>query len=476
MSRKMTKEEYFEREKKSVGTSTLDFTGPVLTGGEGVTAYDLDGSPILDFTSQISLLNTGYVPKEVVSAIRQMSRKIHANISADWPYCVEIKINGRKTEISRAALAERLIRITEDAMPLTERRVHFEVSGATAVNAALKIAKITFLRKRQKEAKDVAGKNFEEAWLDSRLRNIFEKDIFIPSQEELCRFSFLVCRNAFHGRHGDTQCATNSKVKQLWAASSSCAFGRLPFPALEPSWEYTWEYIFKKTKKIIAELEKFAPVIAFLFEPVQGEGGINIPDAHLLKNLVEYLRGRGIYIIADEVQTGLGRTGKMWACEHFDIRPDMIITSKSLGAGIPIGAVIVDADKFPDLEPGMHSGSHHAAALATAGAIANIDLILREDLVGRSYNYGALSLYKLKEIRALYPKEIEDIRGLGLMIGIKFRSVEARDKVVQECKKNGLLLASAGARAIRMTPPLIVNLGEIHRAMFILENTLKSLK
>ena len=152
MARKMTKmtkkEEYFQKEKELIGSSTVVYDGPVLTGGEGVLGFDLDGKHFLDFTGQISLLNTGYVPKEVVSALKQMAGKLPACISADYPYSVEITANKKKKEISRVALAERLIAITSKAMPYPKKRVYFEVSGATAVNASLKIAKIAALRKR----------------------------------------------------------------------------------------------------------------------------------------------------------------------------------------------------------------------------------------------------------------------------------------------------------------------------------------
>ncbi len=471
MARKMTemtkKEEYFQKEKELIGSSTVVYDGPVLTGGEGVYGFDIDGKHFLDGTGQISLLNTGYCPKEVVGALKQMSGKLSACISADYPYSVEITANKKKKEISRVALAERLIAITSKVMPYPKKRVYFEVSGATAVNVALKIAKITALRKRGEQ--DAAGKSFQKVWLDTQLKAAFEKDIFIPSQEELCKFSFLVFRNAFHGRHGDVQCLTNSKVKQMWAASSSCAFGRLPFP----SPNQTDLRDIGTASKIIGELEKFAPVVAFIFEPVQGEGGINVPNDLFLKVLIDNLRKKGIYIIADEVQTGFGRTGKMFACEHFGIEPDMMVLSKSLGAGLALGAVVVNDDKFPDLEPGMHSGSHFADPMAVAGAIANIDMIVEQNLVDRSSCYGAYAIKRLKEIAKKFPKAIADVRGLGLMIGIEFTDTEYRDRVVKECFAQGLLLAPAGSKVIRMTPPLIVSIPEIDKALEIFENVLK---
>lgn len=448
MPEKTAQEEYLEKEKKLIGASTVDFTGPVLTGGKGIFVCNLNGEKFLDFTGQISLLNTGYAPKEVVSAICQMAKKLHSCISADWPYCVKIKINGVEKEISRAALAERLIAISSRAMPCPRKRVHFEISGATAVNLALKIAKITYLRKRE-----VRTENFNR---------FFESDIFIPSQHDLFKFSVLHFGVPFHGRHGDSQGLTKSKVMQLWAASSSCAFGRLPFPSPDIDKPHFW----KKTFEIIDEVRKFAPIVAFVFEPVQGEGGIRVPDPILLKQLGECLKNEDIFIIADEIQTGLGRTGAMFACEHFDINPDMMITSKSLGAGIPIGAVIVDAGQFPDLEPGMHSGSHHATPLAVAAGIANIDLITEKELVRQSYLYGNYAIKQLRNIAEPYPGIIE-VRGLGLMIGIEFKLPSQRDKIIEYCKKHGLLLAPAGSKTIRMTPPLIVTKTQIDKALTI---------
>lgn len=458
MPRKTAQEKYFEREKAVIGSSTVDFNGPVLTGGHGLIAKNLNGEEFLDFTAQISLLNTGYTPEEVVSAICQTAKKLHSCISADWPYLLKIKINGKIKEVSRVALAERLISITSEVMPF-KKRVCFEVSGATAVNLALKIAKITYQRKQGVKTED--------------FNPFFESEVFIPSQEDLFKFSILNFgpRTAFHGRHGDSQGLTNSKTRQLWATSSSCAFGRLPFPTPNIDKRYFWE----KTDEVIHKLRVFAPIVAFVFEPVQGEGGINVPDGELLAELVNYLRGQNIYIIADEIQSGLGRTGKMWACEHFDIQPDMLITSKSLGAGIPTAAVVVNAEKFPDLEPGMHSGSHHSTPLAIAGAIANIDLIIEQDLVAQSALWGAFLFGGLKFIAKSCPK-ITDVRGLGLMIGVEFVSADYRDKVIKYCKANNLLLAPAGSKTIRITPPLIVTIPQIDKALHILGNALASLK
>lgn len=463
MSDKIIKEEYFNKEKQLIGTTTVDFDGPVITGGQGVVGRDLNGKKFLDFTGQISLLNTGYGPKEVVSAICQMTKSgAHSCISADYPYCREINMNRRKLEVSRVALAEKLIEITDKVMPF-KKKVFFEVSGATGVNLAAKIAKITYLRNHGFDEKETLRASLA-------LQSHFESDVLVPSKADFFRFSFLVLRNAFHGRHGEAQLFTNSKPKQLWVCSSSCAVGRLPFPSAGTNKSsFTW-----RVKKIIKDLLEFAPAISFIFEPIQGEGGINVPDANLLKDLVDSLRDEHkIFIVADEVQTGLGRTGKMFACEHFGIEPDIIVLSKSLGAGLPISAVIVNAEKFPDLESGMHSGSHHATPLAAAAAIANIYKIQKEDLVERSRNHGAYLLGRLQLMARNYSGIIREARGLGLMIGIEFQTIELRDQVAKNCKNNGLLVANCGEKVIRMTPPLIVSIPEIDEALDIFETSLR---
>ena len=144
--RKLVKtEEYLKREKEIIGTTTVDMRGPVLRRGKGAVIIDIDGNEYLDFISQIGLVNTGHTPKFVALAIKQQTGQLHACISADWPYQTEIVIGGKKMEVSRVALAEKLVELTDKIMPF-KKRVYFEVSGATTVNLALKIAKYTHLK------------------------------------------------------------------------------------------------------------------------------------------------------------------------------------------------------------------------------------------------------------------------------------------------------------------------------------------
>lgn len=443
-----THEEYMRKEKELIGASTVEYGGPVISHGEGLFFRSLDSRMFLDFTGQVSLVNTGYCPAEVVSAIRQMAGKLHACMAGDWPYCVEIKISGKVKEISRVALAERLVELTDKAMPF-RKRVYFDCKGADAVNLAVKIAKICFQRKK-------------EGIKTEFFRPIFENDIFIPSQENLYRFSLLAFHNAFHGRHGEAHALSDSKMVHSWGISSSSTVLRMDFPILGGKDG-------QAAGAINDILDMYSPrhippIAAFVFEPVQGEGGINIPDGADLKEIVEYAKGKGFCAVADEIQTGFGRTGKMFSCEHWDIRPDMMTLSKSLGAGLAISAVVVNDEKFPNLEPGMHSGSHCADPLACAAAIANIDFILENGLVEQAANHGAYLLGRLKELASRH-KEIIDVRGLGLMAGVEFENADQRTKIIRACVEEGLLLAAAGEKTIRMTPALIVTIPQIDMAI-----------
>ena len=162
----------------------------------------------------------------------------------------------------------------------------------------------------------------------------------------------------------------------------------------------------------------------------------------------------------------------MFACEHFGITPDMICLSKSLGAGLPIGAVVVNAEKFPDFEQGMHSSSFHSHPLSVAAAIANIDFIERINLVEKAANLGAYALERLKKIISSCD-QIVDVIGLGLMIGIELESVSAREKIIESCKDKGLLLAGAGEKTIRFMPPLTVTICQLDKALKIIAESLK---
>jgi len=459
MEKKTATEEYMDRERKSIYTTTVNMGGPVIkTGYSGPWFVDIEERIFLDFTSQVSLLNTGYRHPEVESFLSTQLKSLYSCISADWPFANEVAgLDKNNIEISRAALAEKLIELTDGIMPF-EKKVLFEISGATAVNAAAYLCMAAYLG----ETGRWSTKSFERLFLHRR--------IFIPSSHAPFRFSFLGFKNAFHGRHGIAKLLTDSKAVHLWGSTSGCAVGRLTLP----DGDCTEKDMIKEADYVINHLAKYAPVVAFFFEPVQGEGGINVPNKDGMNFLVEYLREkRGIYIIADEIQSGLGRTGKMFACEHFGIEPDMVILSKSLGAGLPIGAVVANSEKFPDLEPGMHSGSHHCPPMACAAAIANLDVIKRG--IPHAGEMGASAAERLESIAQKFPEIIKEVRGLGLMLGVDFYDVNTRKTVIREAQKRGTLLASCGKSAICVYPPITIEKRDLDYGLNIFEEVLEDL-
>lgn len=457
MKEKTATEEYMDREDNSIYTTTVDKNGPVIRRGDnGPWFVDIEGKRFLDFTSQISLVNTGYNCPDVERFLISQVFTQYSGLSADWPFYNEVPGFDGFAEITRAALAEKLIKLTRNLIS-GKREVMFEVSGATGVNAAAYLAMITYLKK----------KGF---WTTEKFERTFlHRNIFIPSRHDPFRFSFLAFKNAFHGRHGIAKLLTDSKAVHYWGNTSGCAVGRLTLP----STVHRSEDIIEEANDIINRLSSYAPIVGFFFEPIQGEGGINVPNERGMKLLIKYLQGRGINIIADEIQTGLGRTGKMFGCEHFGIQPDMIILSKSLGAGLPIGAVIANVDKFPDLEHGMHSGSHHCPPLACAAAIANLGVIERS--LPNAEKIGNYALGRLSGIAGKFPRIIKEVRGRGLMIGVDFHSVEDRVKVIKEAKNQGLLLAPCGKSTIRICPPINITRDDLGHGLNIFEKALTTL-
>ncbi len=456
-------QKYMDEEKKYLFPTTVDDKGPVIVGGAGSSFQDIEGNLFTDATSQISLNNTGLCHKKVRYYLKAMTDALTSVISADWPYSVRIRKKEDKRSwatISRVELAKKLIKLTDRIMPF-EKLVMFEASGSLAVNVSAKIQRISYLRSR-----GLCSTEELEKLRKQKILSIKHNDMF--------NFSFFAFRKAFHGRHGEAQMLSNSKAVHLWGASSSCSVARLTLP----TGNITKKQI-KDEVDYFLNLRHHPPFIGFFFEPIQGEGGINVPDKDGLVYLVNYLREKGIYIIADEIQTGLGRTGKMFGCEHFGIEPDMILLSKSLGAGLPISAVVANKEKFNYLEPGMHSGSMHASPIPAAAVHANLEVI--EEAVDETKNaqkMGEYALVLLRKIVAKHPDTVWAIRGKGLMIGMEFFDTSVRNAVINLAKKQknlSLLLAPCGKKVIRFCPPIIISAKKLKEQIQIFENVLNEI-
>jgi len=207
-------------------------------------------------------------------------------------------------------------------------------------------------------------------------------------------------------------------------------------------------------------------VAAIVIEPVQGEGGYLIPPKAFFDELQPLARKHGILLVADEVQCGNGRTGKMWASEHFGFVPDILATAKGIASGLPLGATIARAE-IMDWKPGAHASTFGGNPVAVAAALVTLDL-LESELIENAAHVGAYIISRMRD----WPRRfgsVSEVRGLGLMIGIEMESAEARDRVVWQAFQKGVLVLGAGERTVRLSPPLVLTREQAECGISILE-------
>jgi 4-aminobutyrate aminotransferase len=223
-------------------------------------------------------------------------------------------------------------------------------------------------------------------------------------------------------------------------------------------------------------------VAAILIETIAGEGGYMVPTPRFMQKLRELCVKHGILLILDEIQTGVGRTGKMWGFEHFDVVPDIVTVAKGIASGMPVSAVVANRSLMEKWAPGAHGGTYGGNAVGTAAAYATLKVIKEEKLVENSATMGTLLSNGLRAIQAKYPV-IGDVRGLGLMVAVEFvkpdgaPNPDAVAKVIAACFAEKVLLLNCGTfdQAIRIIPPLVVNETQINEFLAIFEQAVASL-
>src|SRR6185369_13468185 len=220
--------------------------------------------------------------------------------------------------------------------------------------------------------------------------------------------------------------------------------------------------------------DKLAPadeVAAIIVEPTQGEGGYIVPEDGFLQGLRDICDQHGILLVADEVQSGAGRTGKMWAVDHWDVKPDILISAKGIASGMTLGAMIARRDLMEHWGPGAHGSTYGGNPVACAAALATIDL-LEEGLIANARVRGEQALRGLAEIRARHASLVTDVRGRGLMLAIEFASADLAEAVQWACFVRGLLVLECGASSLRLSPPLIVSEAEMRTALALLDEAI----
>jgi len=369
--------------------------------GDGCAIEDIDGNVFLDFAAGIAVNSTGHAHPRVSAAIAHQAAELIHFSASDFYLPIY------------AHAAERLARMAPMRGP---NRVFFGNSGAEAVEAGLKLARY-----------------------HTRRPNLV---------------AFL---GAFHGRTMGAVSLTASKAKYhahfgpLLPGVYHVPFGSAGLDELE-------QRVFRR----LMPADEFAAVIV---EPIQGEGGYVVPDAAFFPRLREICDRHGILLIADEVQSGAGRTGKMWAIEHFGVEPDILLTAKGIGSGMPIGAMIARAEVM-DWTTGAHGSTFGGNPVALAALMATLDL-LEEGLIANAAERGEQGLRGLRPLLEHFPDLVRDVRGKGLMIGVQFDSGDTAEAVQMQAFERGLLVLEAGDDCVRMSPPLVVSAEEMATAIRI---------
>jgi len=389
---------------------------------------DVDGNEFIDFYGGIGVLNAGHCPRPVVDAIKEQAEKlVHT--------CFMVSMYEGWVD-----LAEKLIQITPIKGDL---KVTYVNSGAEAVENAIKIAR-SYTKRTGVIAFEMAfhGRTNLAMGLTSKVRPY--KYGFGPFTPEIYKMPSAYCYRCYY---------------------------RSTYPGCGMHCLEQFDRFFA------AEVEAEA-IAAMIIEPVQGEGGFIVPPKEFLPGLKTIAEKHGIVLIADEIQTGFGRTGKMFAVENYGVEPDLMTMAKSIAAGMPLSAVVGKAEIMDAPGPGMIGGTFAGNPLACAAGIATINYIEQEQLSDRAAKIGASVVARLKGMQEKFPL-IGDIRSLGAMIGIelvkdretKEPAKEETAQITQECLSQGLIIISAGVygNVIRMLMPLVITDEQLERALHILE-------
>jgi 4-aminobutyrate aminotransferase len=385
----------------------------VVSRGEGAIVEDVDGNRFLDCCAGIAVVATGHCHPKVVEAIqRQAARLIHMS-GTDFYYQ------------NMVDLAQKLAALTPGGVP---RKVYFGNSGTEAIEAAIKLARCHTGRKQ-----------FVAFYGGFHGRTMGSLALTAGRSGQRKNF-FPVMPGVHHVPYADCYRCPYGKTVDSCAVECAQAIEDPLFRTVLPPDE----------------------VAAIVVEPVQGEGGYLVPPKKFMTEVRRIADRYGILLIFDEVQSGMGRTGTMFASEHFDVVPDIVALAKGIASGLPLSATIARAE-IMDWPPGSHASTFGGNPVAVEASLATIEL-LEKGLIDNAATVGAHMKARLSEFPQRF-SHVGDVRGLGMMIGIelvkdqatKERATELRNRIVQMCFERGLLVLGAGPNTIRVSPPLVLN-------------------
>jgi 4-aminobutyrate aminotransferase len=416
-----------ERDARVLSPSYARDYGFVMERGQGAEVWDVDGNRYIDFAAGIAVNATGHCHPEIVRVIQeQATRFIH--ISSDYYHELMVRVAERIDEIA----------------PMQEDVVVFLAnSGTESVEAAIKLARYATGRRQ-----------------------------------------FIGFLGAFHGRSMGSLSFTASKARQqerffptmpgVWHVPFPDPYHPV-FPTLlnGDEGDAVVNYI---EQELFAEALPPDEVAAILVEPIQGEGGYIVPPPNFFPRLRALCDKYGILLIVDEVQAGMGRTGKWWAIQHWNVEPDIVCIAKGIASGVPMGAMAARKSIGAQWKPGAHGNTYGGNPIAAAAALKTMELI-ENGMMQHAAEMGVWMLDVLAEIQARHPS-IGHVRGKGLMIGVEFvkdratkePAKEMRDWIVHRCFERGLLTLGCGRSVIRFMPPLMIPRHLIEEGLEIFES------
>lgn len=412
-----------ERDERYMSPSYTRIYPLVCARGSGAVIEDVDGNLFLDFTAGIAVTSTGHCHPQVVAAIQDQASKLLHMSGTDFYYQPQID------------LAQRLAELAPGTSP---KRVFFTNSGAEALEAGLKLAR----------------------WHTGRSRA-------------------LAFFGAFHGRTYGAMSLSGSKLVHRRGFSPLVPdIHHVPFPrgcqgCMKPGDVCTCVLQIEETV-----LKRIAPpdeIAAIFVEPIQGEGGYHVPPPGFLPALKQLCQRHGMLLVADEVQTGFGRTGKLFAVDHWNVEPDILCMAKGIASGMPLGAIVARGDVM-DWPPGSHASTFGGNPVSCRAALATVELLEKEYIAnaaarGEQLRKGLLELQRRFAAAG-------DVRGLGLMMALDIvgpgrqPNPALRDELVQAAFREGLLLLGCGESAIRFCPPLCVTSKQVDTALSVLAKVL----
>ncbi len=402
----------------------------VAKRGRGVVVEDVDGNEFLDFSAGIAVVSTGHCHPRVVSAVQKQAAELIHMSGTDFYY------------ENMVELAERLSKIAPMPGP---HKVYYGNSGTEAIEAAIKLARY-----------------------HTRRQNI------------------IAFYGAFHGRTMGSLALTASKPRQKQRFGPLMpGVTHVPYPdAYRAGAQDVDAYALACARFIEDKLfhTTLPPdeVAAIFLEPIQGEGGYVVAPDAFLKEIRRICDAHGILMVVDEVQSGVGRTGKWWAIEHSGVHPDIVCCAKGIASGMPLGITLTRADVM-DWVPGSHASTFGGNPVCVAAALATLDVIEEERLMNNAAEVGRFMLERMRD----WPRKhrlVGDVRGRGLMLGVELvkdkksreQAGAERDRVVEKAFEHGILFLGCGPSTIRLAPPLMVTRAQAEEALDVLEECIES--